>query len=246
MITSPKNLADCGRVSLKQNLINGGIDPEHLEVPCKFKSVPSYTDRSQILIRGGPSSLAQADTYSEDGQQTGNGVDVFTRPLKTQVRMPRPTGESWAESGPEWPHKTLGNGYGGHNKGKAPSNGRHNSSGAQEDDISWDPDLDKDDGNLGMSRNERKRYAREEKRTILVKNLSDRTTHLDIVQIARGGLVLDIYLRSNERNASISFVEGISAQKFMNYIKRNDVYIHGKRVCTTLHPSMQAICMSCL
>lgn len=113
-----------------------------------------------------------------------------------------------------------------------PSNSRHNSC-AQEDDISWDPDLDKDDGNLVVPRFERKRYAREEQRTILAKNLSDRSTHKDLAEIARGGLVLDIYLRTNERSASISFVEGAAAQNFMNYVKRKDIYIHGRRVCAS-------------
>ena len=64
----------------------------------------------------------------------------------------------------------------------------------------------------------------------MIKNLSDRATHKDIVGIVRGGAVLDIYLRTNDRSASISFVEGVAAQAFMNYAKRNDIYIHGKRV----------------
>ncbi len=69
-----------------------------------------------------------------------------------------------------------------------------------------------------------------EQRTIFVKNISDRAKHQDIIDVVRGGLVLDIYLRSNERSASISFVEGSAAQEFMKHVKRNDIYVHGKRV----------------
>jgi hypothetical protein len=197
-------------------------------------------DLFQVLIQGGSLPMAPVDTYLEDEEQAAGGVEIFTRPIKTQIRMSQPFGESWADSAPNWPPKSTGNSYGGYNKGKAPCNSRHNSC-AQEDHISWDPDLDKEEGNVAIPKVERKRYAREEQRTILAKNLSDRTTHQDIVQVARGGLVLDVFLRMNERSASISFVEGAAAQNFMNYVKRNDVYIHGKRV-RFLTPFHEQIC----
>lgn len=84
---------------------------------------------------------------------------------------------------------------------------------------------------LSVPRPERPRYARAEQRTLVAKNLSDRATHKDIVDVVRGGTVLDIFIRANERSASISFVEGKDAQDFMSYVKRNDIYVLGKRVC---------------
>lgn len=105
---------------------------------------------------------------------------------------------------------------------------RHSSSA--QDDGSFTPDFERDDGFLAPARTERPFYSRTEQRTIVAKNLSERATHKDIVGFIRGGLVLDVYLRSAERSASISFVEGSAAQDFMNYVKRNDVYVHGKRV----------------
>lgn len=100
-----------------------------------------------------------------------------------------------------------------------------------QDDSSFVSEFDKEDQRLPRPRREKQQYARAEQRTILLKNLSDRTTHKDIVDIVRGGAVLDIFLRSNERSASVSFIEGPAAQEFMNYVRRNDIYIHGKRVC---------------
>lgn len=135
----------------------------------------------------------------------------------------------FSNAGAEWPPKNGGNSFEGYSKGKGGHSSRHNSY-TQDDDISWDPDLDREDTHLAVPRNEKKRYAREEQRTILAKNLSDRTTHKDIIDFVRGGLLLDVYLRSGERSASISFVEGSAAQDFMNYVKRNDIYVHGKRV----------------
>ncbi len=66
-----------------------------------------------------------------------------------------------------------------------------------------------------------------EQRTILLANLSERTTHKDVTNIIRGGRLLDIYFRQ-DRCVTVSFVEG--AQEFFAYAKRNDLYLHTKRV----------------
>lgn len=67
-----------------------------------------------------------------------------------------------------------------------------------------------------------------DQRTILITNLTERTAHKDIAGIVRGGRLLDIFLR-NDRSATVSFVEG--AAEFLAYVKRNDIYLHAKRVC---------------
>ena len=77
---------------------------------------------------------------------------------------------------------------------------------------------------------EKTRYARQEQRSVLLRNLAERTIHKDIADIVRGGALLDIYLRPNDRSASVSFVEGNGAQAFMAHARRNDIYLHGKRV----------------
>lgn len=130
---------------------------------------------------------------------------------------------------PEWPPKKSVGGLGENLKGKGGFYNHHNSS-ALEDESAFTPDFEKEESYLGGPPRERKRFAKMEQRTIFAKNLSDRTTHKDIVDFVRGGLVLDIYLRSSERSASISFVEGPAAQEFMNFVKRNDIYVHGKRL----------------
>lgn len=70
-----------------------------------------------------------------------------------------------------------------------------------------------------------------DQRTILLQNLPDLVTHKDIVDIVRGGLLLDVYLRTQDRSASVSFVDGTAAQAFLSYAKRNGVYVRGRRVC---------------
>jgi hypothetical protein len=69
-----------------------------------------------------------------------------------------------------------------------------------------------------------------DQRTVLITNLSERTTHKDLAGIVRGGRLLDIFLR-NDRSATVSFVEG--AAEFLAYAKRNDIYLHTKRVRST-------------
>lgn len=53
---------------------------------------------------------------------------------------------------------------------------------------------------------------------------------MDIVDVIKGGMLLDIYLRSHDRSASVSFLEEAHAQEFFRHVRRNDLYIRGKRV----------------
>ena len=155
---------------------------------------------------------------------------MFSHPSKTYVTISRPQTSPWNKENSDWRSKSAGTIPQVYTRGKAAFHGRQIQY-TQEEDVSWDPELDKEDISLSTSRAEKKRYAREEQRTIIVRNLSDRMTHKDIIDIVRGGVLLDVFLRSNEHTASISFVEGSAAQNFMNHVKRNDVYVHGRRVC---------------
>ena len=166
-----------------------------------------------------------------DGDETTlEGRNLFSRHQAVQVLLSRPQGADTRDQfGSIWqPSSSVGGGSGGHKGGDGFSS-RHNSS-AQEDDNDFTPDYEKDDGFLSAPRPGRRYYERSEQRTLVAKNLHERTTHKDITDFVGGGTVLDIYLRSNDRTASISFVEGQHAQNFMAYVKRNDIYVHGKRV----------------
>lgn len=152
-------------------------------------------------------------------------------------------------SGPSEGHdRWLGNGRGPTRGGFASSKDRSYLTNRQpsfgNDDNSFFSDLDKDDhcfANLEVPKSEKQHYGRNEQRTVVIKNLSDRTTHKDLADVIRGGALLDIYLRSHDRVASVSFLEGAAAQDFVNYAKRNDIYIQGKRVSLLLLPSRTAL-----
>lgn len=171
-------------------------------------------------VNNGPDGVADEDTES--------GGVVFSRPQKTPVQISGPS-----EGQDRW----FGNGRGPTKSGSGQRKDRPNPYNRQHsfgnDDTSFLSDLDKDDqcfGSLGVPKFEKQHYGRNEQRTIVIKNLSDRTTHKDLADVLRGGALLDIYLRSHDRTASVSFLEGAAAQDFVNYAKRNDIYIHGKRV----------------
>ncbi|KAF1947665.1 hypothetical protein EJ02DRAFT_1538 [Clathrospora elynae] len=83
------------------------------------------------------------------------------------------------------------------------------------------------DGDDGHGQGPAQRVPLHDQRTVLITNLSERTTHKDLAGIIRGGRLLDIFLR-NDRSATISFVEG--AAEFLAHAKRNDIYLHMKRL----------------
>lgn len=147
---------------------------------------------------------------------------------QSRPRIPKaPSSFSYKTSGAsQVPTSYFGNNFNSGN-GRLGVNGRHPSF---PDDNAFLSDAEKEEQYLPNSNVSKIHYARSEQRTIQMKGLSDRVVHKDIIDIVRGGALLDIYLRANDKSASVSFVEGSAAQAFMLYVKRNDVYIHEKRV----------------
>ncbi len=76
----------------------------------------------------------------------------------------------------------------------------------------------------------RPQYERQCARTFQLSNLAEGTTHADITGAVRGGLLLDIFLRGNERSATVSFLNSDDARRFYDHVRRHDLYIKNKRV----------------
>lgn len=76
----------------------------------------------------------------------------------------------------------------------------------------------------------RPRYARVCNRTILLCGLPDGAKHADIVNIVRGGLVLNIYIRAHEHIANVSFLREEDAVRFYEHARRYDLHLDNKRV----------------
>ncbi|TGO81215.1 hypothetical protein BPOR_1266g00010 [Botrytis porri] len=78
-------------------------------------------------------------------------------------------------------------------------------------------------------------YEKYANRTVQLYNLPDGTTHADVCDVVRGGMLLDMYLRNHDHTAIVSFLEQSQAKEFFRHVKRNDLYIRLKRVDIRWH-----------
>ncbi|KAL8871072.1 MAG: hypothetical protein Q9174_003024 [Haloplaca sp. 1 TL-2023] len=97
-------------------------------------------------------------------------------------------------------------------------------------DAHFAPDAGDEIASFTAAKSDQHAMSKQNRRTILLKNLPDRATHKDIVGEIYGGLLLDVFLRPQDKSASVSFVETDAAEDFLAHVKRNDLYIHGRRV----------------
>ncbi|RYP03861.1 hypothetical protein DL764_004840 [Monosporascus ibericus] len=77
---------------------------------------------------------------------------------------------------------------------------------------------------------QRPQFARVCRRTIALTGLPDQTTHKDVTNVVRGGMLLDIFLRAAEHVARVSFLREEDAVRFHGYARKKDIYIKNKRV----------------
>ncbi|KAJ4292157.1 hypothetical protein N0V88_005785 [Collariella sp. IMI 366227] len=89
--------------------------------------------------------------------------------------------------------------------------------------------------NYAKPQDQRPHFEKQCARTLQLSNLADGTTHADITNAVRGGMLLDIFLRGHERSATISFLNSADARKFFDHVRRHDLYIKNKRVEVKWH-----------
>lgn len=65
-------------------------------------------------------------------------------------------------------------------------------------------------------------------RTLYFVGFNGRTSYRDLLSVIKGGKILSVNIRS-EKSATVSFLD--AAAHYLNWTKRNDVYLNGKRVC---------------
>jgi len=68
------------------------------------------------------------------------------------------------------------------------------------------------------------------KRTIALCGLPSYTTLGDVTSAVRGGQLLDVYLRSTDHTALVSFVREEDASQSYEHARKNGIYIKNKRV----------------
>lgn len=129
---------------------------------------------------------------------------------------------------------------------EVPHNGHHN---RYQDRSTWadgnvDDDEDDENGasdtespiegppgaNYAKPQGQRQHFERQCVRTLQLSHLAEGTTHADIVNAVRGGILVDIFLRSHDRCAMVSFLRSVDAKEFYDHVRRHDLYIRNKRV----------------
>ena len=86
------------------------------------------------------------------------------------------------------------------------------------------------DNNLSPQRSRDGQYELKCQRSVLLTNLAEGTTHADITDAVRGGMILEIFLRPHDHCVSISFLHSADARGFFDHVRKQDLYIRNKRV----------------
>ena len=185
--------------ALRQALFRGGLEPETFEE----------------LIAGG------SHLNGENGVQESQG-DGWRELIPQSSGVPIPVRRTDPRLTPDSEH--YGTTTGIHPRPQTRFN-YSISCGTESYDLIQDNDFDESNETPSY----KPPFPRHDKRSLHFANLSDGTAYKDIVDVVRGGRVLDVYLRKN-RSATVSFVEGTAAEAFFIYAKKRDIYIRQKRV----------------
>ncbi|KAF1987278.1 hypothetical protein K402DRAFT_420499 [Aulographum hederae CBS 113979] len=70
----------------------------------------------------------------------------------------------------------------------------------------------------------------ETRRTLLITKLPDNVTHQELVNVIRGGRIVDMYIRNDRRSANVTFAEAEAASSFIAYARRNNIVINYKMI----------------
>ena len=68
------------------------------------------------------------------------------------------------------------------------------------------------------------------KRSLILKNLPPEASLKDVIDVLRGGMILDVYIGPKENQAFVSFVEPSVAKAFLQWTHYNPIKIRGHKV----------------
>ncbi|KAJ9131144.1 Negative regulator of differentiation 1 [Coniochaeta hoffmannii] len=212
------------------------------EILVLQRTARKYENLRRNLIRGGVEDgtidlLSRDDSDIQQGNQapTDDASRVtpttYQTPSVTQARLKARPGISDTNGAP----------YNGRGDSYNYGDGYHNHG----DQTAWadeEPDegLDYDeettvDGPIGANyvtsqKSRNGQYDIKCTRTVLLSNLAEGTTHADVTDAVRGGLLLDVFLRPHDRCVALSFLHAADARAFFDHVRKNDLYIKNKRV----------------
>ncbi|KAF8466397.1 hypothetical protein BDZ91DRAFT_725335 [Kalaharituber pfeilii] len=200
--------------ALRSALIRGGVTVESLDLLMTFQLLVQETYDQTIAAPAEPSD----DGVSLfEGRHSGLPLNIMQQaPAENQYYMGHLNQGFGALSSPTW----------NFNNPTGPSNDYGpNGHSAKIYDRSMDFGVVPD--HLSDQNTVRNGTGR---RTLYLTKLPDRITYGQIFSVIRGGAVVDVWMKSSDHAASVSFVECSAAESFYQYAKRNDIYIDGRRI----------------
>ncbi|OXV05594.1 hypothetical protein Egran_06638 [Elaphomyces granulatus] len=186
--------------NLKESLLKGGVSQETLDVLI-YGSIPS----PESYNRNNTPSSAASTTNSRPQRPTFASRDPRDDTKKSNETAPRET----PLPKPPAPQRTFSN-----------------DDSLDVDNSSSD---ERTDGRASLQP-EQSSPAPLGQHTVVIRGFPERASYSDILEVVRGGALFQIFLRSRDRMASVSFVHSSAAQEFVNHAKRHDIYVQGKRV----------------
>jgi len=196
--------------NLRLNLLRGGVDEDAVDILSQDDHPTSPQEHAQTAP---PSTVGDV----EDGGARLNAE--FSRPPSTVYDQPTPR----ARIGSHQPRRPP-----------PPAAWADIEGEGDDEETSYDVDslAESPVGATQAATHQRLKpsFDRHCTRTLQLSNLADGTTQADITSAIRGGILLDIFLRTHERSAAVSFLHAVEARRFYDHVRRNDLYIRNKRV----------------
>ncbi|KAK3401011.1 hypothetical protein B0T20DRAFT_405775 [Sordaria brevicollis] len=217
------NLISRQYANLKRNLMRGGVVEETINL----------LSQDDATIQGG---------YVPEASQPEKAPESTTQVDKAPAR-PSPPGFDKPKTSAPKPQQEARqksySGYSGHNESYH-TGGQSGFAEGDEDELdeeeSFYDEVHSPDGPGGPEGGsddkprKQQQFDRQCTRTVQLCNLSENTTHADITNAVRGGMLLDVFIRTHDRSATVSFLHAADARKFFEHVRKNDLYIKNKRV----------------
>ena len=235
--------------ALRSALIRGGVTLEALDVCPRSKSFSFSQWRSNMLtVSTGCLQLlvkpdqAEVTTANDSIVSTDAGVPLFERPRPGQpipIRPPTTQAENQYYTGNQ---QNLG-GLNSPTWNHAPFAATQDTNAYPPKNYHGKPSPALNSPRMDFISDQQTVRNGPNKRTVFLTKLPDRITYAKIFQVIRGGAIVDVWMKPSDHAASVSFVECSAAENFYQHVRKNDIYIDGRRVSLITSPCAHLILM---
>ncbi|KAM0562654.1 hypothetical protein ACHAPJ_002344 [Fusarium lateritium] len=224
---------------MDMNQIQAGSEPTVYEPQCVNISQEEYGG----LIAMAHRYVCLRQNLSENGVDDAT-LDLLSQPMPGQhtassdpEHVDQPSSTSYVPNTQVSPYRTRpGAAFGRSSQGRGPSvdGNRYRKDSSQPSGYS-DDSLDHHSRSIpaGDKRpDSSKLLDRSAQRSVQLSNLVPGVTHGDITAAVRGGPLLDIFLRTKDCSATVSFVYEADAVAFLDHSRKQGLYIKDRQVPT--------------